>query len=121
MQEKGEIFFSLSAPEIYGFVILQLGQETALTKFFLDGVQDLFTFGVYGVVVVAGGYVFQKAGLAGADFFHVGADITANINPHVCLEDAIDLVIDKHITDLSRLHLQWRSALPPPDRLCDTP
>ena len=70
-------------------------------EFFLDGVQDFFTFGVDGVVVVARGYVLQQAGFSGADLFHVGADVPAGFDSHVSFQDTVNLVVDEYVADLS--------------------
>ena len=72
-----------------------------MVEFFLDGVQDFFAFGVDGVVVVAGGYVLQQAGFAGADLFHVGADVTAGFESHVGFQDTVNLVVDEYVSNLA--------------------
>ena len=70
-------------------------------KFFLNGIQNFFAFGVDGVIVVAGGYIFQKAGFASADFLHVGADVAAGFDSHVSFQHAVDLVVDEYVANLA--------------------
>ena len=40
---------------------------------------------------------------------HIMEDVTAGFNSHICFEDAVDLVIDKHIADLSACISQPRT------------
>ena len=51
--------------------------------------------------MVAGGYIFQKAGVAGADFLHVGADVAAGFDSHVSFQHAVDLVVDEYVANLA--------------------
>ena len=53
------------------------------------------------MVVIAGGYIFQKAGFAGADFLHVGADVAAGFDSHVSFQHAVDLVVDEYVANLA--------------------
>ena len=66
-----------------------------------NGIQNFFAFGVDGVIVVAGGYIFQKAGFASADFLHVGADVAAGFDSHVSFQHAVDLVVDEYVANLA--------------------
>ncbi len=72
------------------------------------------------MVVVAGGYIFQKAGFAGADFLHVGADVAAGFDSHVGFQHAVDLVVDEYVANLRR-RLRWCLIPLQPDHLCDKP
>ena len=87
--------------KIHRFIIQQFRQKSFLLKLFLNGVEDFFAFCVYGVIMITGGYIFQKAGFAGAKFVHIILDIPAGFNSHASPDDSIYFVIDEYITDLS--------------------